>query len=486
MSRLSILSSLLVLLACLFPYPGFACVTGPNNTIPTAIDGVSPQVGIAGVTQVYIYGTCFGTEHGDGTGVGYITVGADAAGNPIRIPDSNISYWSDAEIVFQLPFDVTTGDLVVHTQYATQDDTANAASYCSEGSSWCGNGSISPNFQVQSPGSPPFTPLPPGTWPCPQTSSEACPRILGSESSPQYVAGTWDYDDGMVTGTLTLAQGAQNSDGTWPLSGSFDSNQWGSQAVSGTLDQEGDIIVCIDNCQIQSAEILAEWRVLSSGDVTTNGYWNDWGCYAMTGSNLLDIISNWADPPIQNSQCSPPPLFKVQTDQPTGETPAAVDWVELPGSTIPTYGQFERTLPLSTGGFNEFASRFVFEQSAGAAVDGCYWTGSNYSPVTAGLSGGGWYATPGNQWGLDTIGISSVMVTYYQDQWGPKGITCAVGVPQAMFINARTGPSQTAYTTNYLIRAMIAPKSLLTGVEVQDGAEYTECENYPSLKGKCH
>jgi hypothetical protein len=58
-----------------------------------------------------------------------------------------------------------------------------------------------------------------------------------------------------------------------------------------------------------------------------------------------------------------------------------------------------------------------------------------------------------------------------------------------MYIDARTSPATAPfepYTTNTLMPVEITPKQLLTGVQPEGGSMVTECENYPSLKGKCH
>jgi len=86
------------------------------------------------------------------------------------------------------------------------------------------------------------------------------------------------------------------------------------------------------------------------------------------------------------------------------------------------------------------------------------------------------------------IGADSQFDSFHQSYWGPKGVTCEVTGPQAMQIDARTGPATKPYTTNTLMPAEIKPTELLTGVQPQGGQMVTECENYSAKgvgKGKC-
>jgi hypothetical protein len=429
------------------------------------------------VTQVYIYGTCFGTEYGDGPGEGHLTL--SNASTTFQVPAASIITWSDAEIVFTLPFGAVSGDLTVYTALANSapGDTTEASTYCTGGQSWCGNGAINATFQAVSPINPAFTPVPPGTFPCPPTSTTWCSRVSGTPSPSQYVTGTWTYNDGFLIGTFALTQGKANSNGTWPLSGTFNSNDCTNSVVSGTLDQYGGITLSF-LCAVQ---IQAEWQVLSSGDVTSNGYWsgaND--CPALTGNGLLFDLAEQADPPFGTGECSPPPLFKAPTDVPASEVPAPTSpyWGAVYPSANATVGLWQRTLPQSqtVQGYSEFAGRFVYEQNGGTASDSCN-VPLSPTPKVTGLSGGGWFVDQYGLWGKDAIGMWSQGVDWYQKN---VQLPCQITMPQAMYVNERTGtgpPMQNAYTSNQLMY-VIYPTEVYSEVETQAQQTVEECEYY--------
>lgn len=106
--------------------------------------------------------------------------------------------------------------------------------------------------------------------------------------------------------------------------------------------------------------------------------------------------------------------------------------------------------------------------------------------VTSVVSGGGWFLDQSDQW-LDTIGDTPNNDTFYQDYWGVEG--CTITGPQDMHIDSRLGPVNEPfepYTSNTLMPVDINPTQLRTGVQPEGGSMVSECENYPSLKGKCH
>lgn len=178
-----------------------------------------------------------------------------------------------------------------------------------------------------------------------------------------------------------------------------------------------------------------------------------------------------------------PPLFKSGTDVPYGEAVAFQGWWAGPGPTLPTYGLWERDLPAHTLNAG-FAGRFVYEQSGGAATDGCWYPGSKYLPYTSTLSGGGWFVDQSGDWGPDESGLPSQVDSFYQNYYGPQGQTCEITGPQRLYIDARTGP--VPYIVDTQTPAEITPKDLLNGVAPGEGGQaVTACEPYPSIKGKC-
>jgi hypothetical protein len=227
-----------------------------------------------------------------------------------------------------------------------------------------------------------------------------------------------------------------------------------------------------------------EWLVLGSGDVTSQGLGEFGPCPpGAPHAGFLRTSMDAAEGPSYG--LGVPPLFKSQTGLPTSESPIPQGWSlgsPANGSLLPTYGLWARTLP-PLNGFIGFSERFVYEQSGGPATDGCYFTNSQYARVTTTLSGGGWFVDQNGDWGTDVIGIKSQADSYYQGYYGPKGLTCGITGPQNMYIDGRTGPVQ--YTTDQQMPAKITPTELLTGIQPKGGQMVTECENYPSLKGKC-
>ncbi|HEV2386228.1 MAG TPA: IPT/TIG domain-containing protein [Candidatus Acidoferrales bacterium] len=233
----------------------------PGQTYPpvqgtTHIESVSPQVGLAGVARVYIQGYCFA----DGQGTGSVTLNGETV--------TNIVTWTDAEIEFIPPLDATTGNLVVTSASYGSDSTANEAACVSSPPDYCGNDKLNANFTVLTPNSPAYF-FPANSLHC--NSSQPCPLIAGVQSYPQYLAGTWYYDDGGQTMTLTLTQGAQNPDGTWPITGTEVSDVCNGQfSVTGTLDQYGGFNLFLP-C-VEDNENCIEWLLLGSGDVTSQGF----------------------------------------------------------------------------------------------------------------------------------------------------------------------------------------------------------------------
>lgn len=457
----------LALLAPLCP-SAHACAEpggSPNTLWTTHIQTITPEAGIAGITPVYVEGYCFGNTKDK------ITVGGHAV--------TDIISWTDYQIEFVLPADATTGNLVVTSQSYGYDSSLKESACCGEGCSdgedWpgngnpagedqlCGNDLISPNFTVVT-GDPP-----------------AAKDIIGAPPPPpQYVSGTWFYSNGGDDVQFDLTQGAQNSDGTWPITGTWTSNLFGGPyAVTGTLDQYGDFT--LSNSEYG---MCLEYQLLGSGDVTSVGWgylYNYLSCPAPTQNFFSGLYDESDESAYWES--AQPPLFKSETDLPASEVPTFYQWVIYPGSgsQYATYGGWERTLVASPGVATDFSGRFVFEQVGGNGTDTCAAEappGDPTPPFTA-VSGGGWYVNQNGIWALDAIGIRSQGVTWYQAN---VSLPCSMTIPQDMHIDARNGDDH--YTTNQLIYE-IAPTEIYSKIVPEVGAEVQACENYPSLKGKC-
>lgn len=192
------------------------------SSYPTTIESITPQAGIAGVTKVYVLGTCFGDAQGSGS--------VKIKG----IPATDYSLWSDGEIIFTVPVTAQTGNLVVTSDSDGSDSSANEADCAKVG--WCGTGNINADFSVTTPNAPSFFDM--GYDP---------PAFEGdsTQTAPEYITGEWNCDDGFGdTATYDLTQQPQNSEGTWPVTGSV---HWtyGSpddicdQPLTGTLDGSG-------------------------------------------------------------------------------------------------------------------------------------------------------------------------------------------------------------------------------------------------------
>ena len=111
--------------------------------------------------------------------------------------------------------------------------------------------------------------------------------------------------------------------------------------------------------------------------------------------------------------CFDIPLFKSQTEVPSTETPQFLGWAadavddhldpsfDANDPDLQTQGAWQRTLPLSSNGVAKFAGRFVVEQNAASAVDGCYNASGGLGPYdeATGVSGGDWWVNGSNIWG---------------------------------------------------------------------------------------
>ncbi|MEJ2010281.1 MAG: hypothetical protein P8Z30_19360 [Acidobacteriota bacterium] len=479
MPRLRSMSAPLLLVAfAVFLFPVAArgscyeplCCTYPPVQGTTHIESVSPQVALPGVTRVYIEGYCFGDSQGSGS----ITLNGEVM--------TDIVFWTDAEIEFIPPDDATSGNLVVTSSNYGSDSTAQEANCVSSSNEnlniepdYCGNGEINATFSI-APVAPPYY------WNAP---------LNGTAWAPEYVQGTWYFDDGGETMTLTLNQGSQNADGTWTITGEEVDNLWGQyNNVSGTLDQYGDLALCL--AWGNESPNGLEWLVLGSGDVTSQGL-NRVACTPGTPPvatrNFLDGDMDLAEGPYY--YLGVPPLFKSATDKPPGETVTPLTpWLTIDGSTLPTAAAWERTLlPLNSLGLVDYAGRFVYEQSGGAPTDGCYYNSvDNPQPeVTATtLTGGGWYVDPQGDWGPDGIGMKSAWDSDYQNYYGPKGESCVINTPQDLYIDTRTWPVWVPWITDTQMPAEITPKDLFVGLVPGQGELVTACEPYPNTnKGKC-
>lgn len=171
---------------------------------------------------------------------------------------------------------------------------------------------------------------------------------------------------------------------------------YSSCPVSGTLDHYGDLVFTEDCVQT-----FYEFRILGSGDVTSQGYVEDVGdsaCYPLAQSA-------WQ------------PLWKSETDLPTSDSPffdSSDPWTNIQGSgsQYATYGNWDHAVSPFFNGYVEFAGRFVFEQSGGTASDGRHFEGSQHPAVTNVITGGGWYVNAGGDWGDDAIGMMSQWISY--------------------------------------------------------------------------
>ncbi len=143
---------------------------------------------------MYIQGYCFGDSQGNGS----ITLNGE--------PMTDIVFWTDSEIEFIPLLDATSGNLVVTSSIYGSDSSTKEAScpgYYVGGEQWdaCGNDEINATFTIATVNAPLY-------WPNHINIPNPAPH-------PQYVQGTWNYDDGVETATFKLIQHSQNSDGTF-------------------------------------------------------------------------------------------------------------------------------------------------------------------------------------------------------------------------------------------------------------------------------
>lgn len=423
------LGLLLILLAA----PGISRADTYCTNTGTHIITYSPQAGIPGVTRIYIKGACFGATQG----LGSVTVGG------ATVPASGILVWSGGEIVVVVPDTAQTGDIEVDTQYGS-DTSVNAAN--DPAWNWQGNGQIMNNgiFNITVPNNP-------------QTPSSKIEPT--GPSVPQYVEGVWNYYDGSWYGDhaqYTLSQNLSS------ISGSFNWwDDWGdscSGPLTGSLNNALLTLNVVDNTN--GCDWSEEWLVLNSGDVTSQGFWPIvTGCTPPTNFPVDADNSDSGD-----WWCWDVPLFKSQTDIPSTETPLFRGWIPIELSLFDTtVGAWARILPVTADGLTAFPGRFVYEQNAQPAFDGCWAEALDlgFTPYemhragffqTTGVSGGGWYVDSFGNWGTnpdllwaDDIGARNYVVDWLQS----NGVTpCTVTVYQQMFIDTISGP--VTYNTNTL------------------------------------
>ncbi len=474
----------------LLPSAARACAepgSYPDVTWTTHIQSITPQTGIAGMTDVYVEGYCFGKTYGNSSGLGFVSLGG------VRVPAENVRQWTDYEIQFILPFDATTGDLVVTSSNYGHDDSETEATCCSGGcgttEKWptgtdvCGNDTVDANFQAVAPNPPLYN-----------AADYPSDLVQGVQTTaPQYVNGTWTYFDGGAKRTFTLTQGSQNSTtGTWPITGTEVSNiNGGPYPIGGMLDQYGDLVI-----ETATTKTCLEYLILGPGDVTSAGYQNSSG-----GSGCPSPEQNFMSSLFPEADEGPywyfvaPPLLKSQTDAPAGETPQAYGWAAVHNSASATYGAWQRTLsPLSAspGGSVAFAGRSVFEQTGAAgATDTCWMTGdpAQYVQEVTGVTGGGWYVYSDDTWYWDYIGMNSQAIDWYRAHQ-PNDIPCSFTVPQDMYIDERTAsgspPEMLKYTSSLLTFVVDASK-IYSEVQPVGGNVVEECKYYPSQGGrKCN
>lgn len=263
-----------------------------------------------------------------------------------------------------MPWDATTGSLVITSQNYGSDSSLDEALCCGEGCSvgenWpgngnpegedqiCGNDLIAGNFVVTSPNNPAFI-LSPESPGC--NSSVPCYHTLGTQFSPQYIEGSWFYNDGGEERFFTLTQGPQDSKtGVWTITGtewsSFNGGPYPIKA--GLMDASGDVML-----ETATTNTCLEFQILGSGDVTSPIYSNLSGGFACPAPEKNFLLYNFAEadegpywyfvaPPLFKSQTSEPP-FVSQTDVPPLETPTFYQWVAYDGYTLETAGQWTRT-----------------------------------------------------------------------------------------------------------------------------------------------
>jgi hypothetical protein len=468
-----------ILLLFLLPSAASACAEpGIFPAVPwtTHIESITPQAGIAGITYVYVEGYCFGDSPGS------ITVGGAVV--------TDIVFWTDYEIEFQLPGNATTGDLVVTASSYGSDDSAKETG-CPRSSSegwpangyYCGNDMINASFDVltASTSNPPLCCAPNTSPPAWLVSPVGYPP-----SAPQYVNGTWYYDDGGILRTFILTQGPQNSDGTWTVTGTETSSLGGGPEPIpfGLLDKQGDLII-----ETYWTSSCLEYLILGSGDVTSPGYSAGTAsptvpCPAPQSGPGTNFLSSY---PVEADEGAfwyfiKPPLFKGQTDLPTDELPTPLPWGLGPSwdnSVNKTYGVWQRQFPsVASGGqlLSEFGGRFVYEQNGSAgATDNCYVTGnpSQYNQQVTGLSGGGWFVTQGGIWEYDDIGMRSQSIDWYQQN--QPNLPCHFTMSQDMYIDGRTQTLK--YTTNQL-EFIIGTNELTSEVQPEGGSVVKTCEYY--------
>jgi len=460
---------LLAFLVVLVPSAAHATCYKPGDYSPpvtgtTHIESISPQVGVAGGTQVTIQGWCFGDSQGSGSiTIGGVTVPTAQPGTP------GITAWADAEIIFTVPFGAKTGDLVVtSSSYGHDDSATESARGCGDTDpnlDYCGNDNVNASFEVVTPSPALYDPnrYPPDL-------------VQGAPNPSQYISGTWYYNDGLYVETLTLTQGSQNSSGVWPITGtetiSSPSGCSSPTQTLGSLDKYGDLVL-EDPCR--DGECF-EWLVLGSGDVTSQGF-------PITVAPCPNPVVNFLTTDMDESEgpyyyLARPPLFKSQTDLPPSETPAIPGWAAVNGSINATYGSWQRTFP-PLGGFIGYAGRFLYEQTGAAgATDNCWATGdpSQVQQVT-GVTGGGWYVYNDDTWSPDFIGMNSQSNDWYQKN--QPNLPCHFTVPQDMYIDGRTQTWK--YTTDQLTFEIDATK-IYSEVQPQGGSVVEGCEYYSNSK----
>jgi IPT/TIG domain len=423
--RLVVFSPLLV---ALWPSQ-LAAAPSYCSSYPTIIESITPQAAIAGVTKVYVLGTCFGDTQGSGS----VTIDGTLV--------TDILIWSDGEIVFTVPLFATSGNLVVTSDSYGSDTSANEGSCNNAG--WCGTGEFSPDFTVLYPEDPPL-------W----DPNRGLLIVGGSPYAPEYVTGTWEYDDGYGdTASYSLVQNAQNSDGTWPVTGNvhwdYDGYESCDQTLTGTLDGGGNLILNVGDDLPVCGGYSEEYKILNSGDMTSQGYFYDgWG----TSPPIEGFPLNLGD------EDNDLPLVNTGINLPWTESLTKLGWDE------DAHAKWTRTTPESTDGnhIKEFAGRFVYEHDGGDVTDTCNVGINGGYPVA--LSGGGWYVDNSGVWGPDMNGIGSYWTQWYQDN--QPNLPCYFSIPQAMYIDVGDAPSL-QYTIDQL-KLTIYDDEVCSEVDLQD------------------
>lgn len=380
-------------------------------TSPPTLYTYEPPSGVAGATQVYIFGAYFQNAQGVGT----VTIGGVLA---------PVDWWSNGLIIVTVPYSAQTGELVVTTQYGSDSSTneVNSPYYGYAGTS----GAMAADFVILAADSPPLN----SQFLPPQASSVGC----------QSVTGTWIQDWGYgTTTTYNLAQ-TPNSDGTYTITGTamygpgYGMDNPGPYSVTGSLDQTGTLQLLVPDLQYGD-----QFKILqpTCSHTSMAYYWelNEPAPYGTPPpSDWLTNIAAYGwnqDLPMIDSI--------IDCEIPTSETVAWIGFASDPqvgGDT--TIGTWQQDLmpqdPIWDG-------RLVLEQGP-PGTDGCWFQGSEVD-WSGQVTGTAWFVDDPETYGLDYIGFPSGSISYYRKTY-PSG--CSVFFTQNMYVTC--GSASQPYATH--------------------------------------